>query len=321
MLKELCDIIAISGYEDSIAEYIQNVLSLNNNLEYYKDSIGNLIYHKKKKSSNIKVLVMAHMDEVGCQITKKRDENCYEFKPLGSVKTWNLNNQRVEFENGNQGVIFATQEKVTEAKQFEKLYVYSFNDNINIGDVFTFQNSFIETKKNFIAKSLDNRISVCGILETLSRIDISAIECDLYIVFTVQEEIGMRGAKVTISRIRPDVIINIDTSPVGEKNNLIMGHGVGIKISDSVGISDRKLVKNLIEIAKENSITVQYEVSDCGTCDMIMVNETENGSRTVGISIPCQFIHSANTIVNKFDYSEYKRLLESVLINRNIFRI
>ena len=317
LLKELCDTIAVSGYENNIADYIQSMFSSFNAFTLQKSNIGNLIYHKPSISNNVKIMIIAHMDEVGCQITKKIAPYCYEFKVLGSIKAWNLTNQRIKFENGALGMICLKQEKSLTIKEFDNLYVYTFTDNITIGDTFTFCNQFVETQESFISKTLDNRISIYGILEALSELNIENIVDDLFIVFTVQEEIGMRGAKVAISSIKPDIIINIDASAIGEKNNIIIGGGVAVKISDSIGVSDRYLVEKIMLLAKQNNILLQHEVSDCGTSEMIMVNESDEGSRTVGISIPCQSIHTANTIVNKLDYHAYKKLLKTLLVNLN----
>ena len=317
LLKELCDTIAVSGYENNIADYIQSMFSSFNAFTLQKSNIGNLIYHKPSISNNVKIMIIAHMDEVGCQITNKIAPYCYEFKVLGSIKAWNLTNQRIKFENGALGMICLKQEKSLTIKEFDNLYVYTFTDNITIGDTFTFCNQFVETQESFISKSLDNRISIYGILEALSELNIENIVDDLFIVFTVQEEIGMRGAKVAISSIKPDIIINIDASAIGEKNNIIIGGGVAVKISDSIGVSDRYLVRKIMLLAKQNNILLQPEVSDCGTSELIMVNESDEGSRTVGISIPCQSIHTANTIVNKLDYHAYKKLLKTLLVNLN----
>ena len=110
-------------------------------------------------------------------------------------------------------------------------------------------------------------------------------------------------------------ILSLNFDYLLKKNNIIMGDGVAIKISDSIGVSDRYLVKEIMQFAKQNDILLQPEVSDCGTSEMIMVNENDKGSRTVGISIPCQSIHTANTIVNKLDYYAYKKLLKVLFMN------
>ena len=136
---------------------------------------------------------------------------------------------------------------------------------------------------------------------------------DIYFVFSTQEEIGMRGARVAITSLNPDVIIDIDVSPVGEMNSLEIGKGIGIKISDSVGVADSALVKLCEEVACEASIPYQLEVSDCGTTELIITNEKDNGARRMGISIPCQNIHTAHTLASKEDIENCIKLLKNVL--------
>ena len=118
---------------------------------------------------------------------------------------------------------------------------------------------------------------------------------------------------MAITSLNPDVIIDIDVSPVGEMNSLEIGKGIGIKISDSVGVADSALVKLCEEVACEASIPYQLEVSDCGTTELIITNEKDNGARRMGISIPCQNIHTAHTLASKEDIENCIKLLKNVL--------
>lgn len=106
---------------------------------------------------------------------------------------------------------------------------------------------------------------------------------DVYFVFSVQEEIGMRGSRVAITTLEPDIIIDLDVSPVGKLNSLEMGAGVGIKISDSIVVSDQDLVEQCERLARENDVIYQREVSDCGTTELIITNEKDNGAKHIGL--------------------------------------
>ena len=132
-------------------------------------------------------------------------------------------------------------------------------------------------------------------------------------MFSVQEEIGMRGARVAVSEFMPDIIIDVDVSPVGLYNSLKLGEGVGIKISDSIGVSSTKLVKQVEKIAQIQQIKYQYEVSDCGTSELIITNEKDAGAERIGLSIPCQNMHSPLTIINKYDLNTCKLLIDSIV--------
>lgn len=312
MLKQLCDMIGVSGYEDEILDYIQSILIKNGNGEIYRDNIGNLICHIKGADNTKKILVMAHADEVGFQITRQIDDACFEFKVLGNVKMWNLHQQRIIFANGLRGVVFAKDETNIDAKNYENMYVKVFDgsDKIKVGDIFTFDNTFIESGDCYFSKALDNRISCFGIMKSL--VNKKNFKNDVYIVFTVQEELGMRGGKVAVSSIKPEIVISLDVSNVGKYNNLQIGKGAGIKISDSAGVADQRLVQWMEKIAEENGICYQLEVSDCGTNEMVLVNDTDLGSRNIGVSLPCQYMHSANTMVNKEDAMSFFTLLDII---------
>ncbi len=136
---------------------------------------------------------------------------------------------------------------------------------------------------------------------------------DVYFVFSVQEEIGMRGSRVAITTLEPDIIIDLDVSPVGKMNSLKMGEGAGIKISDSISVSDQNLIRQCEKAAIENQLLYQREVSDCGTTELIITNEKDNGARCMGLSVPCQNMHSSKTIVFRKDIDMSARLLEKFL--------
>ena len=125
----------------------------------------------------------------------------------------------------------------------------------------------------------------------------------------------MRGARVAITSLMPDIIIDVDVSPVGERNSLKLGDGVGIKMSDSVGISSEELVEQVERYTIVNEIKHQREVSDCGTAELIITNEKDAGSKRIGISIPCRNMHSPATVVDKRDVLACKQLLEVIMTN------
>lgn len=138
-------------------------------------------------------------------------------------------------------------------------------------------------------------------------------KADIYYCFSVQEEIGMRGSRVIKSTIQPDLCIIMDMSAVGEMNSMEISSGVGLKISDSIGVSCHKCVEWAQRIAEKCGINYQMEVSDCGTSELIISNELDLGRHDLGISIPCKSIHSANSIVYKADVEDTQKLMERLL--------
>lgn len=311
-IKKMSEIIGVSGYEKAIREHIKELAVCHSDIQVATDRIGNLICRKKGNASDIKIMIIAHMDEVGFQVMSIEGDGNAFFKVLGNVKTWNMLNQRVSTVNGEKrGIIYCENPDGMKAYDFDRLKVIPTNGHFEIGDVLGFDTDLIETESQWIGKALDNRIS-CFLLCKLIESKLNNAN-DICFVFTTQEEIGMRGSRVAVSALEPDIIIDIDVSPVGERNSLKMGDGVGIKLSDSVGISSESLVNRIEQYANSNGIKYQREVSDCGTSELIITNERDSGSERVGLSIPCKNMHSPMTIINKGDVEACEQLLKIIL--------
>lgn len=302
MLKTLCERIGVSGYEKPVVDYLFHELEKIPYGEAYIDKVGNLIFHVKG-SAQRKVLVQAHIDEVGFQVLSELDKGEFSLKSLGNIKTWNAYQQRVISNNGIRGVIYAKDPEQLKAYNYDNLVlrtdISDTSEKVLPGDVFAFDSIFIEGDQYYTAKALDNRVSCYCLLETIAKC--KALKNDTYFCFSVLEETNMRGSRVAKSTIKPDVCITVDVSCVGARNSLKLKKGVGIKISDSMGISTSECVSRAVNLACENEIDYQMEVSDCGTSEMVISNELDNGHEELGISIPCNYLHSANTLVYKND--------------------
>ena len=314
MIKELSEIVGVSGFEKNVIDYIYQGINNDALDKMYVDDIGNLICYKKGKTSAKSIMISAHVDEVGIQIMKKIEEDKYSFKVIGNIKCWNLLQQRMRSDN-KMGIIFANEEANMKPYNYNNLFInmISNGDNVDIGDVFSFDNICKESDESICGKAIDNRIC-CNILMNF----INNMPCsnnDIYCVFTVQEEIGMSGIRVAKTNIMPDIYINLDVSPEAEMNNMKVKKGAGIVSSNSMGISSIDLFELMINIAKKNNIMYQVEVSDCGTNELIISNEKDKGTKTIAISLPCKYIHTANTIVYKNDIEECKKLLEVYIKN------
>lgn len=311
MKKELCNICGVSGYEFEVAQMIYEILKDMRYDDLKIDGAGNVILLKKGSIGNKRIMISAHMDEVGFQVINKISENKYKIKPLGNIKTWNAFQQRVESKH-SFGVIRAYDEGNLQAYNYENIYLEVLNEyDVETGDIFGFEKNFKETEKNYCGKALDNRLAFFLLVEIIKKNIYT--ESDIYYVFTTQEEIGMRGARVAKSTIKPNYFINVDVSAEGCMNSIQMTKGVGIKMSDSMCVSSLELVERLKETAIINGITFQMEVSDCGTSELIITNELDYGIKEVGISIPCKYLHSSNLVVKKSDLMECKKLISEML--------
>ncbi len=307
ILAKLCNINGVAGYEGDVVKFLYSMLNENTHLDdIYTDNVGNLICYQKGAKSSKTVMISAHIDEVGFQIINEINPGEYKIKALGNIKTWNAIQQRV-CSNTFQGIIYSKIYENIKQYNYDNLFLKVMFGKPKIGDVFTFQSNFIFGDGYYYSKALDNRIS-CYCLYNLINCNIKS-ENDIYYVFTVQEELNMRGIRVAKSTILPDIHINIDVSAECDMNSVCIDNGVAIKISDAMSVSNPDFVKNAIDIAEKNSIKFQLEVSDCGASELIISNLKDNGCKELGISIPCQNIHCANSIVSKYDVDNCEKLL------------
>lgn len=310
LIKKYCDEFGVSGSEENIRKCIEDEIKHNFSGVINEDNVGNLICKKGGYDTRKKIMVSAHMDEVGFQVMDDANGRM-RVKPLGNIKSYNAVNQRVKAENGSLGVIVNDGVFDSSSSFYTTLKIVPIKGKIRIGDSLTFDSNVVCGDDYIVGKAVDNRISCELVTEIL--LEDKQYKNDIYFVFSTQEEIDMRGARVAMTSISPDIIIDVDASPIGERNNLILGSGAGIKISDSVGISDKHLVKCCQKIAEENKIMIQYEISDCGTTQLIITNEKDNGAKRIGISIPCSNMHTSSTLVKKIDVLYCKELLDTFL--------
>lgn len=314
-IKELLDTVSVSGYEKLISNIISNRL-LKKDITVNSDNIGNLIgFIEGKKENKKTILVLAHMDEVGIQVTSIKEDGRIKFRSLGSLKKNSLLFQKVIFRNGLSGIIVPESINVNlDQRDLEELFIdcgYSskkeISNLINIGEVGTFHNNYTENENTIISKSLDNRLGCFVLIDVIQSI--KDLNNDVYFVFTVQEEVGLKGAKVISNKLKPDIAIVIDTISVENVEQLDIGKGISIKISDGLTICNEELVEKLKDISRRNNINTQLEVTDNGGTELGVVDESNGGVKVVGLSIPIRYGHTANSIANKNDVFECSKLL------------
>lgn len=184
MLDILCNARGVSGYEATVSKMIYGML-VDEELDDLKiDNVGNVICYKRGKNSNKKIMISAHLDEVGFQAIKKISEYKYRIKPLGNIKTWNAYQQRVWSDDSN-GIIRAFDEDNLKAYNYENLYLECYSEQeIKIGEVFAFSENFKENDMIFCGKALDDRIA-CYLLIEIIKKSIKT-NSDIYYVFTTQ---------------------------------------------------------------------------------------------------------------------------------------
>ena len=225
LIQKLTETFSPSGYEDAIREVIlAEIKPLAD--EIHVDALGNIIARKGEKAANGKrVMIAAHMDEIGL-ITTHIDENGFvRFTTVGVPFVRYLLGGRVRFVNGVQGVISSERlDKFNEIPSADKMFIDVGTTGkkdcpVKVGDVAAFDRPFVEMGTRLVAKSLDDRVGVAVAIETLRRLKSSPNE--VYFVFTAQEEVGVRGATVSAYGVDPEVGIALDVTPSGDTPNPI----------------------------------------------------------------------------------------------------
>ncbi|QEK13181.1 M42 family metallopeptidase [Crassaminicella thermophila] len=320
LLKKLTEAFGPSGNEETITAIIQD--EIKNYVDEIKvDKMGNLI--AIKKGTGAKVMIASHMDEIGIIVTGIDDNGFLRFANIGGVSPYISLGQRVQFANGTIGIVGMQHLDDIKKLKLEKMYIdigakdkQEAMNKVSIGDVACFYRSFTSLDNYITAKALDDRIGCYVAIETIKNIKNSPNE--LYFVFTVQEELGARGAKTASFGINPDLGIAVDVTATGDtpksKHMAVkLDEGPAIKIKDH-SLLAHPTVKNLmIDAAKNNQIPYQLEILEFGGTDSGTIHTTRAGVPSGVLSIPCRYIHSPSEMVSKKDVENAILLLTKIL--------
>lgn len=309
-LEELCLIDAVSGNESRISRVLYDKLKNVGIDDIYIDKVGNLICVSYGSEGKQKIMITAHVDEVGFQIVKKLDIRKYRIKSVGSVNARKIVGSEVT-NSIVKGVIKSENNTELSSYDYDKLYLET-DAEVPIGEEFTFKAKYTDNSEFVMCKALDNRAGCFCVMEQMKRMN--SHKSDIFYVFSVQEETSFRGCRVARSEIRPDIYINVDTSPVDEMNSVELGKGVAIKISDGYILVNHDDVNRISSLASSHNINYQYEVNDFGLNESVITNEYDNGCTVIGLSIPCKDIHSDKTKVIKEDIQQTIDLLDELLM-------
>lgn len=338
LLADICEAPGAPGYEQAIRKLvIQEVTPLVDEVKI--DNLGSVYAIKKGKSDEKRVMVAAHMDEIGF-IVKHIDENGFiKFHTLGGFDPKTLTAQRVII-HGKKDVIGVMGTKPIHIMTAEeKVKPISTTDffidlglpysevikNITIGDTITRERQLIEMGDCVNCKSIDNRVSVYILIEALRLV--KDLPYDVYGVFSVQEEVGIRGANVAAHNINPTFGFGLDTTiaydlPGSRPDEQVtkLGDGAAIKIMDSSTICDFRMVKYQKEIADKNNIKWQPEILTAGGTDTAGIQRMgKTGAIAGAISIPTRHLHQVIEMAHKEDITGAVLLLKNCLENLDKF--
>ncbi len=322
LIHKLTETFSPSGHEDAIREVILSEIQTLAD-EIRVDTLGNIIARKGDKTENGKrVMIAAHIDEIGLIATHIDEKGFIRFTTIGIPFARYLLGGRVRFVNGVMGVIGTERpKKLNEIPTPDKLFIdvgatWKKDCPIKVGDVAAFERPFVDLGKRVIAKSLDDRVGVAIVIETMRRLEAGPNE--IYFVFTVQEEVGVRGATVSAYNVDPEIGIAIDVTPAGDTPNPIrrdieLGQGPAIKVKDHLMLSDPKVVKWMERIAQKTKIPTQREVLTGGSTDARAIQITRSGVPAGGLVIPCRYIHSPSEMIDYDDVENAVKLLTALL--------
>ncbi len=329
MIKELCLLNSVSGNEDKVREYI--ISKVKGKCEYNIDPLGNVIAFKKgKKTAKNKVMISAHMDEVGMIITSVNDDGTLLFDMVGGVDARAIigRNVLVGDKNipgviGSKAIHLQTSDEKNQPIKIENLYIDIGTSPkqhtlkyVKLGDFTSFYSEYLELGDGFIkGKALDDRIGCAVMIDMIN----SDLEHDAYFTFVVQEEVGLRGAKVASYTVEPDFAIVLEATTAADVSSVsgadkvcICGDGAVVSFMDRHTIYDKELYSLAFEVAKEKNILCQTKTKVAGGNDAGAIYTSKSGVRTLAISAPCRYLHTASCMLKKSDVLAVSELAKNM---------
>ncbi len=329
LIKKLVETVSPSGYETRIRELVRAEVEKFGD-EIQTDAMGNLIVKRGQKSkTGFKIMLSAHIDEIGIMVTHVDKNGFARFTTIGGVRPHTCYGSRVRFLNGSAGVIGGERlEHPNQVHSFENMFIdlgatTPEDCPVKIGDVAAFDRPFEDLGNRLISKAMDDRVSVAILIETLRLLKESPHE--LYFVFSTQEEVGLRGATTAAYGIDPDLGIAVDVTgtgdtPRGAVMDVKLGAGPAIKVKDGGMLADPRVVEAMVACAKQNEIPYQLEILLGGTTDAKAMQISRAGMPAGCISVPTRYIHSPSEMVDFQDVENAVKLLTSLLSSQIILK-
>jgi endoglucanase len=333
LLQDLSQAVGVSGREGAVREIIYESAKSHVD-EIQVDGLGNLITLKRgqgRDRDRIKVMVAAHMDEIGLMITGHDGNGGLKFRPVGGVLDVTLAGKRVQvgpdllpgvigvkpihlLQGGEARRVAKKDSLVIDVGASSKKDAQGV---AKVGDVATFLTPFVDMGPTLMGKALDDRAGCAALIELLRG---EPFTFDLYAVFTVQEEVGLRGARVAAYKVEPDAALVLDCTPANDmptrkdlSPNTVLGKGPAIYIMGGRTFSDRRLVELLKEAGDQEGIPYQVRQPGGGGTDAGSIQLAREGVPVVSVSVPGRYIHSPAAIINKDDFANTPRLVRAAL--------
>lgn len=331
LLERLSNACAVSGDEREVRQIVRAEIETIAD-EITVDAMGNLLAVRRAKTDNpLRVMLAAHMDEIGLMLTHEAGDGLFSFTTLGSVDSRQLVGKSVWVGRAHHpGVIGARPYHLTsEAELRHAVPVTSLNIDlgpggsglVQPGDRAAFATRFQQTGPSLMGKALDDRLGVATLIELFKQ---APDHFEFWAAFTVQEELGLRGARTAAYTIAPDLAIAIDSTPAydmpaadGQENtryNTRLDKGPAIYVADKSTISDPRLVRHLAETGRANHIPFQFRQPGGGSTDAGAILRARGGVPVVSVSVPGRYAHTACMVARSADWGATIALLQAALL-------
>jgi tetrahedral aminopeptidase len=321
LIRKLVESFGPVGFEDEVRAIIRaEIKGLADEIRVGK--LGDLIAIKKGSGGGKKIMLVAHMDEIGLMVTHVDKRGYVRVAPLGGVFSLYSVGARVRFADGRLGVLEVDRrEDTSKAPTLDQIYIdvgATTKDDcpVKVGDVAVFHQGLESVGERLIAKSMDDRVGCAILIETLRRLKQTPHE--IYFVFSVQEETTSVGARTAAYSIDPDIAIAVDLTGTGDTPKaspmaVEMGKGPALKVRDAGMIADPRVKNWMVQRAEAAKIPYQLEIFRLGTTDVQVVQAVREGVPSGGVVVPARYVHSQAEMIDLGDVEHAVKLLVELL--------
>lgn len=336
LLKQLCETPGVPGHEDRVRALIEGEVDGLFD-EVRTDVMGSLHCVRHASTDDApKIMLLCHMDEIGFLVSHITDKGFVHIQPVGGFDPRNLFSRRVLVctEDGDlKGVMNPGGKPIHISTPEDRKKIPVVTDfiidlglgeataeHVKIGDYVVMDEPFIEIGEKVVSKALDNRIACWLGIEAIRGLGDKGRGAEVHVVFTTQEEVGLRGARTASFAVQPDIGIGVDTTLAcdtpgvpEQSRTTVQGKGFGLHVRDSSFIADKALVKEFESLAVENDIPFQRTMLAAGGQDGAAAQQAASGARAIGIVVGTRYIHTVTEMIHKSDLEAAKDILTAYL--------